>query len=450
MNARMRWIADRVRRWFGVRPGSATTRRRPRAWERPNWDRLEPREVLSTVGATPLAALPGRIATAGTPAQVHFNLQPGQTKPDGSSSFYLGLRATPTAASSADPKIVKVANQAGDLQYPITGDQNGVYISKVIAPEPGPTPYAVDLIGLDDSVGDFVLNAYLPGDVDGSGTVDRDDLNPIRAAYGSSTGQRNYDPAADVNGDGRVGGLDRQLALWNLGAHAPTITPMAPARPAPAATPAVSATPTPVQAPITTTITPVVVATQPVVVATQPVAVTPTAIPVVPVQPAPVVPTVVYSQPIQAASAPSFTPHHPTDSGATDYQPFAAPQGYTYLQPTGAPQGYAYVQPTAAPEGYAYAQPTGAPQGYAYAQPTAAPQGYAYVQPTGAPQGYAYVQPTGDPQVYAYVQPTGAPQGYAYVPQGGTTTAPQGASGPVYVYGQPVVQAPTALNTFPR
>jgi len=52
-------------------------------------------------------------------------------------------------------------------------------------------------------------------DVDGSGSVDEDDVRAIAAAIGSRRGESRYRAAADLDGDGLVDGrdLDREIAL---------------------------------------------------------------------------------------------------------------------------------------------------------------------------------------------------------------------------------------------
>ncbi len=45
-------------------------------------------------------------------------------------------------------------------------------------------------------------------DVDGSGTIDEDDLRQVRAAFGAGRGEPQYEARLDVNGDGVIGGED--------------------------------------------------------------------------------------------------------------------------------------------------------------------------------------------------------------------------------------------------
>jgi hypothetical protein len=54
----------------------------------------------------------------------------------------------------------------------------------------------------------------LPGDINGDGKVDWQDLALLGLAYNSSPGDRNWNPAADLNGDGKVDWQD--LAIFGL------------------------------------------------------------------------------------------------------------------------------------------------------------------------------------------------------------------------------------------
>ncbi len=59
-----------------------------------------------------------------------------------------------------------------------------------------------------DSSRSFATFNLINGDVDGSDTVDSADFRLMHRALGTSTGQPGWDARADLNGDGRIDGLD--------------------------------------------------------------------------------------------------------------------------------------------------------------------------------------------------------------------------------------------------
>ncbi len=399
MIARMRKVGAWVRMVF---------RRRREATVRPRLNRfrgdgplenLERREVLSsTTGAIPFATFPSTITTPGQAAQISFQLQSGTTTTNGPSTVLLGLNADPINNSRVNPLIERVEGPAGQLRS-IDDTQNGMFISKINAPTGNPSAFDVDVLDLDDRVGDFVLNAFLPGDVDGDGTVAQGDLDRVRAAYGTRVGGRNYLPAADFNDDNVVGCIDLQLAKMNLGASLRIV-------------PATSIPIAPVQVPAS-----------PVPEARVQVAVPAPEVATVPVPVSPVVVTAV--PPTQVASAPIYAQPVPVNASVVYGQPVQA-------VPANASVVYGQPVPTV---------PVNAP--VVYAQPVASPavtgSGYEY----NYGQAGATAPGSGIAPLYIYNAPEG---------QGGQVvgTNPQVVQAPVYYYGQPVVQAPVFVQPTPR
>jgi hypothetical protein len=70
--------------------------------------------------------------------------------------------------------------------------------------------------GYDVSV--LLNQSTTPGDVDGDGDVDRDDLEALLAAYGACEGDPNYDADADFDRNGCVNLCDLARLLSNYGA----------------------------------------------------------------------------------------------------------------------------------------------------------------------------------------------------------------------------------------
>ena len=66
------------------------------------------------------------------------------------------------------------------------------------------------------STGSYSLDVTLPGDVNGDGTVNQADLAPFAAAYLSTPGGKNYNPAADFNQNGIVNQFDAKALEENM------------------------------------------------------------------------------------------------------------------------------------------------------------------------------------------------------------------------------------------
>jgi hypothetical protein len=65
------------------------------------------------------------------------------------------------------------------------------------------------------------VTVTIPGDVDGSGRVDMNDIISICKAFGSTVGQPNYNPNCDIENTGKVDMSDVVIALRNFGQHFP-------------------------------------------------------------------------------------------------------------------------------------------------------------------------------------------------------------------------------------
>lgn len=69
------------------------------------------------------------------------------------------------------------------------------------------------------AVGASLLPAELPGDLNGDGAVNYDDLKLVIAHLGARAGQQDFDARADVNGDGVVDIADVSAELRLLEAE---------------------------------------------------------------------------------------------------------------------------------------------------------------------------------------------------------------------------------------
>ena len=70
------------------------------------------------------------------------------------------------------------------------------------------------------AVGAFLLPWKLPGDLNGDGIVNIDDLKIVIAHLGTRAGQPDFDARADVNGDGVVDIADVSAELHLLDTEA--------------------------------------------------------------------------------------------------------------------------------------------------------------------------------------------------------------------------------------
>ena len=103
-----------------------------------------------------------------------------------------------------------------------TTDGNGVgsFTSSITGLTPGTLyhvrAYATNSIGTAYGT-DLTFTAHRIGDVDGDGLVDVVDLLYLVDAFGSVTGDANYDPRCDFNGDGYVDVVDLLDLVYNFG-----------------------------------------------------------------------------------------------------------------------------------------------------------------------------------------------------------------------------------------
>jgi len=82
----------------------------------------------------------------------------------------------------------------------------------VAAPPPIPVPGALMLITPADHEAFHKM-----GDVNRDGVIDGQDLNLLKASYGSKSGDPNWNPDCDLDGDGKVGLPDLTMASKNYG-----------------------------------------------------------------------------------------------------------------------------------------------------------------------------------------------------------------------------------------
>jgi hypothetical protein len=87
-----------------------------------------------------------------------------------------------------------------------------------------PVTYTVNVQGQSNSSGAFLLDFYLPGDINGDGIVNAQDIALVKQSLNSVAGDSRYNFDADANRDGRVGQIDLAFTRQNQGV-ATTIQP---------------------------------------------------------------------------------------------------------------------------------------------------------------------------------------------------------------------------------
>src|SRR5262249_6338807 len=78
------------------------------------------------------------------------------------------------------------------------------------------------------TAGDYTLDLFLPGDVDGDGAINLADSQAVTSALGQHLGDPGYIAGADTNQDGLIDATDVQVVAASFGAAAnrqPVATP---------------------------------------------------------------------------------------------------------------------------------------------------------------------------------------------------------------------------------
>lgn len=113
---------------------------------------------------------------------------------------------------------------SGTVSFDATGKSPGTYNGTLTVSlemgsinDEGNFSYLNFKPAVDDIVWNLSATVSGPGDVDGDGHVDVVDLLYLVDAFGSETGQGNYNPACDFNNDGYVDVVDLLILVENFG-----------------------------------------------------------------------------------------------------------------------------------------------------------------------------------------------------------------------------------------
>jgi hypothetical protein len=203
---------------------------------------LEDRVVLSAGQGSTFAIMPGSVTTPGQVSTVDFTMSASMFasgKKNGNIVLGIDIAAATASTSSAstasiEPAIVSVENASGKQikiehsKYDpkvakkdgLEGQQTTAVLLTLKVPavgQPGQN-YSVQVKGLNDTTGTYLVGFYLPGDVAGTGEVTKADIQTIQKDHGLTAESSNYNFDADINRDGIINNADVKIAKEDLGA----------------------------------------------------------------------------------------------------------------------------------------------------------------------------------------------------------------------------------------
>lgn len=195
---------------------------------------LESRSLMTGGAGNTFAIIPGTITQPGGTVSIPFTINPANfTLPK--HAFTIGIDVVPQTGSNLKPLIISVTNPHNaivpqtfhsiyDPHLSHLAVASGAGTSAVLSPlvqyphQPNrPATYTVQVQAQGQTTGSFLLGFYLPGDVQGTGTVTKADLQMVKAIGKVRAGNPKYNFSADTNRDGRIGPIDVAFTLQNLG-----------------------------------------------------------------------------------------------------------------------------------------------------------------------------------------------------------------------------------------
>lgn len=194
----------------------------------PTFDALEARDTPSASASNVLAAAAGNVPTPGAIARVPLAIE-ARNLANLRRSTVLGFDARPAAGAPVVPQPIGAVGPNGRalafrFGAPYVARFHPRAIAYAKATQPG--TLGLDVTGRGGTTGSFDAAAYLPGDVNGDGTVDLNDLDAFAAHYGARVGDPNYLLSADGDRNGQIGQGDARFILRNL----TPLTPKVPLR----------------------------------------------------------------------------------------------------------------------------------------------------------------------------------------------------------------------------
>ena len=221
--------------------------------------------VLSAGEGSTFAIMPGSVTTAGQVTTIDFKIDPTMfTAPHKNGKLVLGVDVAAATASTSSsttatltPEIVSITDPSGHVvraqhaKYnpkvakanKLSNSATTAVLFSVTVPKTGQpaADYSIQIKGLDATTGQYLLGFYLPGDVAGTGTVTKADIQSIKKSNGMTAQNSAYNFDEDVNRDGVINGQDVKIAQEDLGAST-KISPVVSVNLDPASNPAADRT----------------------------------------------------------------------------------------------------------------------------------------------------------------------------------------------------------------
>ena len=220
-----------LKRLFGRKSTRKVNRRSPFRLSRPigyasHIERLEDRTLLAS---NILASLESSVNQPNDSTELLLNIGTG-------SSPTLGFEVRAAASSSFNPAAIQILNANTNAVIPLNlaeNDHQGP--NSLVLATLAPGEYKILVNGQASTTGGFIIDVFLPGDMDGSGTVSQSELVQATAAfyqsnfgYNSYTAQliqslglnpnsNYYSAELDGNKDGVIDNHDLQMVTGNKG-----------------------------------------------------------------------------------------------------------------------------------------------------------------------------------------------------------------------------------------
>jgi hypothetical protein len=197
--------------------------RRPARFERKirsGFETLEERRLLASA-PLPFAIFSGFIAIPNQKASIAMSVGPGSFHIP-SKQVLLELVVENDSLDAYSPGPIQIASKTGaKLVAATTGRTVGGVRESTALVRVSTGSLTVKVSALAGSIGNFGLNVFLAGDVNGDFRVSQQDVNTIKSLIGKRSVSPGLLASADLNEDGKITQADVNLAQANLNASTP-------------------------------------------------------------------------------------------------------------------------------------------------------------------------------------------------------------------------------------